>query len=79
VIVPMFNPAEVMRAIAERRVTDALLVPTMIQMLVDDPAVSDSDLSSLLHLVYVRPRSPKRCWSGPERFSRQPDSPRHTG
>jgi acyl-CoA synthetase (AMP-forming)/AMP-acid ligase II len=52
VIVPMFNPAEVMRAISEHRVTDALLVPTMIQMLVDDPAVADNDLSSLLHLVY---------------------------
>ena len=52
VIVPMFNPAEVMRAIAEHGVTDVLLVPTMIQMLVDDPAIVDSDLSSLLHLVY---------------------------
>jgi acyl-CoA synthetase (AMP-forming)/AMP-acid ligase II len=52
VIVPMFSPAEVMRAIAEHRVTDTLLVPTMIQMLVDDPAIGDSDLSSLVHLVY---------------------------
>jgi acyl-CoA synthetase (AMP-forming)/AMP-acid ligase II len=52
VIVPMFTPADVMKAIAEHQVTDALLVPTMIQMLVDDPAVVDSDLSSLAHLVY---------------------------
>jgi acyl-CoA synthetase (AMP-forming)/AMP-acid ligase II len=52
VIVPMFNPTEVMKAIAEHRVTDALLVPTMIQMLVDDPGIADSDLSSLVHLVY---------------------------
>jgi acyl-CoA synthetase (AMP-forming)/AMP-acid ligase II len=52
VIVPMFNPAEVIRTISEHRVTDALLVPTMIQMLVDDPAVADSDMSSLEHLVY---------------------------
>jgi acyl-CoA synthetase (AMP-forming)/AMP-acid ligase II len=52
VIVPMFNPTEVMKAIAEHQVTDALLVPTMIQMLVDDPAIADSDLSSLVHLVY---------------------------
>ncbi|MDT5017312.1 MAG: hypothetical protein QOD39_3472 [Mycobacterium sp.] len=52
VIVPMFSPAEVMRAIAEHRVTDTLLVPTMVQMLVDDPAIADSDLSSLAHLVY---------------------------
>jgi acyl-CoA synthetase (AMP-forming)/AMP-acid ligase II len=52
VIVPMFNPTEVMAAIAEHQVTDALLVPTMIQMLVDDPGVADNDMSSLVHLVY---------------------------
>ncbi len=52
VIVPAFSSAEVLKAIAEHHVTDALLVPTMIQMLVDDPAVGDYDLSSLLHLIY---------------------------
>ena len=52
VILPMFNAADVMKAMAERQVTDALLVPTMVQMLVDDPAVADNDLSSLRHLVY---------------------------
>jgi acyl-CoA synthetase (AMP-forming)/AMP-acid ligase II len=52
VIVPMFSPAEVMKAIADHRVTDALLVPTMIQMLVDDPGVADNDMSSLVHLIY---------------------------
>ncbi len=52
VIVPAFGSAEVLKAIAEHSITDALLVPTMIQMLVDDPAVGDYDLSSLLHLVY---------------------------
>jgi acyl-CoA synthetase (AMP-forming)/AMP-acid ligase II len=52
VIVPMFSPAEVMKAISDHRVTDALLVPTMIQMLVDDPSVADNDMSSLVHLVY---------------------------
>ena len=52
VIVPFFTPQEVMATIAEHRVTDALLVPTMIQMLVDDPGVADADMSSLLHLIY---------------------------
>ena len=51
-IVPAFSSAEVLKAIAEHDITDALLVPTMIQMLVDDPAVGDYDLSSLLHLIY---------------------------
>ena len=48
----MFTPAGVMAAIAEHQVTEALLVPTMIQMLVDDPGLADSDVSSLQHLVY---------------------------
>jgi len=48
----MFSPAEVMKAISDHRVTDALLVPTMIQMLVDDPSVADNDMSSLVHLIY---------------------------
>lgn len=52
VIVPMFTPAAVMAAITEHEVTDTLLVPTMIQMLVDDPTVGDSDLSSLAKLIY---------------------------
>jgi acyl-CoA synthetase (AMP-forming)/AMP-acid ligase II len=52
VIVPMFNPAEVMKAISDHQVTDALLVPTMIQMLVDDPGIGDGDMSSLVHLIY---------------------------
>ena len=52
VIMPMFNATEVMSAITEYAITDALLVPTMVQMLVDDPAVADHDLSSLAHLVY---------------------------
>jgi acyl-CoA synthetase (AMP-forming)/AMP-acid ligase II len=52
VIVPMFSPAAVMQAITEHQITDALLVPTMIQMLVDDPAAADNDFSSLVHLIY---------------------------
>jgi acyl-CoA synthetase (AMP-forming)/AMP-acid ligase II len=52
VMVPSFTPAGVARAIEEHRVTDVLLVPTMIQMLVDDPATADADLSSLRCLLY---------------------------
>lgn len=52
VFVPAFTPAGVLEAIARHRVTDALLVPTMIQMLVDDPAAASHDLSSVRHLVY---------------------------
>ncbi|GAA4797554.1 long-chain fatty acid--CoA ligase [Actinomycetospora chlora] len=52
VIVPMFTPAGVAEAIARHEVTDVLLVPTMVQMLVDAPEAADADLSSLRHLLY---------------------------
>src|ERR1700682_156758 len=52
VIVPMFTPADVARAITEHAVTDTLLVPTMLQMLVDDPNIGDSDMSNLVKLMY---------------------------
>jgi acyl-CoA synthetase (AMP-forming)/AMP-acid ligase II len=52
VMVPMFTPDGVLEAIAKHRVTDALLVPTMIQMLVDSPGIGAADLSSLRKLVY---------------------------
>ncbi|MFI9508212.1 long-chain-fatty-acid--CoA ligase [Nocardia sp. NPDC052566] len=52
VTVPMFTPKGVLRAISEHRTTDGLLVPTMIQMLVDDPDRADYDLSSMRQFVY---------------------------
>ncbi|MES3021591.1 MAG: long-chain-fatty-acid--CoA ligase [Pseudomonadota bacterium] len=51
--VPAFAPEAVLASIARERVTDMLLVPTMIQMLVDHPALkSGYDLSSLKRIVY---------------------------
>lgn len=52
VVVPMFNPEAVLNAIQESRVTDVLLVPTMIQMLLDHPAFRGADVSSLKRIVY---------------------------
>ena len=52
VIVPMFTAAGVAEAIARHEVTDVLLVPTMVQMLVDAPEAADADLSSLRNLLY---------------------------
>ncbi|GAA4384982.1 long-chain fatty acid--CoA ligase [Tsukamurella soli] len=52
VMIPAFNPIATLRAIADHAVTDALLVPTMIQMAVDHPRRSDFDLSSLRTIVY---------------------------
>jgi acyl-CoA synthetase (AMP-forming)/AMP-acid ligase II len=52
VVVPRFGEEAVMTAIEEHAVTSVLLVPTMIQMLLDHPAVGSHDLSSLRVLLY---------------------------
>jgi long-chain acyl-CoA synthetase len=52
VIVRMFNPEPVMDVIEREKVTVTLLVPTMIQMLVDHPAFQTADLSSLQRIMY---------------------------
>jgi long-chain acyl-CoA synthetase len=48
----MFTPEAVARAIEKFRVTDVLLVPTMIQMFVDQPDLSKYDLRSLRSIAY---------------------------
>jgi acyl-CoA synthetase (AMP-forming)/AMP-acid ligase II len=52
VIVPAFDPAAVLAAIETDQVTDTLLVPTMIQLLVDHPGIGRYNLSSLRAVVY---------------------------
>ena len=52
VMIPMFEPVAVMTAIAEQGITDVLLVPTMIQLLVDHPRVDEFDLSGLRRVIY---------------------------
>ncbi len=47
-----FNPPEVMALIERAKVTEVLLVPTMIQMLIDHPDFADYDLSSLNRIIY---------------------------
>ena len=52
-IIPSFNPEATIRCIERNRVTCALLVPTMFQMLVDHPAAKEvHDLTSLQTLIY---------------------------
>jgi len=52
VMIQGFTPEGVMAAVQTERVTDVLLVPTMIQMLVDHPAIGSYDLSSLKNVIY---------------------------
>lgn len=52
VIVPSFTPAEVAAAIQQDGVTDVLLVPTMIQMLLSSPDAADADFTSMKNVIY---------------------------
>ena len=52
VIIQGFTPDGVAAAIQRDRVTDVLLVPTMIQMFVDHPKLGSYDLSSLKGITY---------------------------
>ncbi|RLV77630.1 long-chain-fatty-acid--CoA ligase [Streptomyces rapamycinicus] len=52
VVLPNFDPPAVMAAIDEHRVTNVVLVPSMVQMLVDHPELARFDLSSVRYIVY---------------------------
>ncbi len=52
VVIPAFDPVKVMTTVAKHRVRAMLLVPTMIQMVVDHPELGDYDLSCLEQLYY---------------------------
>ena len=47
-----FRPDTVLRAIEAHQVTDVVLVPSMIQMLIDDPLFSSDGIRSLQRIVY---------------------------
>jgi long-chain acyl-CoA synthetase len=49
---PRFDPLAFLHAIAEHRITYALLVPTMINMVVNHPEAMRHDLSSVRDLLY---------------------------
>ncbi len=64
-----FDPEKVLRTIADQRMNTTLLVPTMIYMLLDHPALPRTDLSSLQLLMYgASPMSPTRLVEGLERI-----------
>lgn len=52
VFVPAFTPAGALKTMAEQGITDSLLVPTMIQMMVDSPGAADVDVSGVRHIIY---------------------------
>ena len=52
VFVPGFTPAGVIQAVREEGITGMMMIPVMLQFLVDDPAARDADWSSLRTVGY---------------------------
>ena len=52
VVLPRFDPGEVLRTIAEERITATMLVPSMLYALMDHPDSGTADLSSLETVYY---------------------------
>jgi acyl-CoA synthetase (AMP-forming)/AMP-acid ligase II len=50
---PMPTPAQLIEIIARERPTVVPLVPTVIQMMLDDPAAADADYSSVRLMIYA--------------------------
>jgi fatty-acyl-CoA synthase len=51
VLLPRFDPGEVLRLVETHRITRLLLVPTMVQMLLDHPDLGRRDVSSVLQVT----------------------------
>jgi acyl-CoA synthetase (AMP-forming)/AMP-acid ligase II len=66
VILPAFEPDAVILAVREHEVTDALLVPTMIQFLVSRLRETGQELPSLRHLIYAGSPIPEALLSATE-------------
>ena len=52
VFIPAFDPSATIDAIEKEKVTTSIVVPTMINMMLHDPACDDADLSSMRALAY---------------------------
>lgn len=49
---PAFNAQAVLRTLASERITDVVVVPSMLQMLLDAPTFNQTDLSSLRRILW---------------------------
>lgn len=52
ICLPGFVPEDVLAAIQKYKVTEMLLVPTMVQMLIEHPEFSKYDTSTMTHIIY---------------------------
>jgi fatty-acyl-CoA synthase len=69
VVLPRFDPAEVLRTIEEQRISAMMLVPSMLYALLDHPDSRTRDLSSLQTVYYgASAANPTRLAEAIERF-----------
>lgn len=69
VVLPHFDPKQVLAAIEKYRITATMLVPTMLYVLLDHPDLDKHDLSSLETVFYgASAMSPARLKEGIERL-----------
>jgi fatty-acyl-CoA synthase len=69
IVLPRFDPAEVLRTIEEQRITATMLVPSMLYALMDHPDSKTRDLSSLETVYYgASAINPVRLAEAIERF-----------
>lgn len=69
IVLPKFDPAEVLATIEERRITATMLVPSMIYALLDHPDSRTRDLSSLETVYYgASAMNPVRLAEAIDRF-----------
>ncbi len=69
VIMRKFDPGEMLRVVARERVSWTFLVPTMIYMLLDDPALATCDHAGLRTIIYgAAPMSPDKLERAIERL-----------
>ena len=52
VFIPMFVPAATVKALSDLAVTHVVMVPVMIQMVINDPSIADADMSKLQYVLY---------------------------
>ncbi len=52
IVVAKFDPAEILQTIEEQKVSDVMMVPTMIHMLINHPDMAKRDASSLKTVFY---------------------------
>jgi fatty-acyl-CoA synthase len=69
VVLPRFDPGEVLRTVEEKRITATMLVPTMLYALLDHPEAGIRDLTSLETVYYgAAPINPVRLREAIDRF-----------